>query len=953
MKTRAIGLTATAWLLGAFVGSLPAQTPPILDIQGRPGSVELRWRPSAGSPPGQLLTFQLESSDDLLQWSPIGPTVRAASADELHLRSFASDRARAFYRLLARYDAVAKAALASGGAEVFGYGSAFAAELKKVGQITPDQFAAKYPFPNNYLDHVSFEVTQAKFFADFDADPAVVNATRIPDLEPIRATDFRLSAEELGVFKKNGFVVSERQAMPSFADQFYRIWKDDMPVYVSTDAILHAWHRTYDAMLEELEETFLYENLDRLLDGMAGKLAEAAGQVGNGVLKDSALDADYFLAVARTLLKGKPAPSALGQDARVAKTLEAIRAEEPELDTCFNLFGAPRAVDFSQFKVRGHYENSPRLGRYFQSVMWLGRTDLRLAGGPFQDSDCTEPHPAPPRELGTALVLNWLLNQSGQFERWRQFEQIIQVFIGWTDSATFAHLGELLKAAKIAALTDLPDLAALLRLQEQIVQGQIGVQNIHSDSFISPLGREQSRLPQSFTVFGQKFVPDSWALAQSVFDSIIWEEDGKPGPEDKVRRRVPSALDVAFSTLGNNQTVPELLGRLKDQTPARHPFRDGFNYQHNLAAVRGVMDGQGPGAWTSNLYMDWLGTLRELSKPLTDPEFPQALRTKAWAMKSLNTQLASWSQLRHDTILYAKQSYTGGAACEFPAVLVEPHPTFWTRMREMVERTRQAVVGLSYEGKTRFAYRPIGNTTALAEWEALAELDPGALDEQQRRMLENRFGQGYLSAVKTRQVAHLARFIDALRRVEQIVQLQRQGGRLSENPLLEAFACDLIQQQIIPSGCTVVRSYDGWYPQLFYRSILHERNEAFHEDTGVGRFDAIVADVHTDVPSLVHGDPGSVLHEGIGPVNMAFIAVEFEGQPVMFAGPVLSHFEFELIGPPRRLSDSLWEAAISGGEPIEEPLRPEWRVQKNEWGNARQLPPTPPWTRDYLVPIRP
>ena len=46
----------------------------------------------------------------------------------------------------------------------------------------------------------------------------------------------------------------------------------------------------------------------------------------------------------------------------------------------------------------------------------------------------------------------------------------------------------------------------------------------------------------------------------------------------------------------------------------------------------------------------------------------------------LNTQLASWAELRHDTILYAKQSYTGGLSCEFPDALVEPSPEFFARL---------------------------------------------------------------------------------------------------------------------------------------------------------------------------------------------------------------------------------------------------------------------------------
>lgn len=947
MKKIAACITILLAASGALL--VEAQERPALEIQRAPEGVELRWRGAAGA--GPLPSFQIEASDDLRQWSPLGGPVRAASADELHLRSFASDRARAFYRLLARYDALKQAALATGGAEVFGYGAAFAAELAKVGQISPDQFAAMFPYPKDYLERVSFDVTQAKFYDLFSADPAVVNALRIPAVEPLRATDFRLTEEELAVFKKNGFVVSERQSMPSFADQFYRVWKDDMPVYVSTDAILQAWHRTFDAMLEELEETFLYENLDRLLDGMAAKVAEAAAQAGGGVLKESVLDADYFLAVARSLLKGKPVPSALSQDARAATTLKAIR-EEPKLDTCFDLFGAPRAVDFSQFKVRGHYENSPRLGRYFQSVMWLGRTDLRLAGGPLTDSDCTPPHPAPPRELGTAVVLNWLLNQSGQFERWRQFDQIIQVFVGWTDSATFAQLNDLLKAAKILALTDLPDMASLLRLQQQIAEGQIGVQNIRSDHFVSPLGREQFTLPQSFTVFGQKFVPDSWALAQCVFDSILWNESGRPGEEQKVGRRVPSALDVAFSTLGNNQTVPELLARLRDGSPTRHPFRDGLNYQHNLAAVRRVMDAQGSAIWGSNLYMDWLGTLRELSRPLTDPKYPQALRTRAWAMKSLNTQLASWSQLRHDTILYAKQSYTGADACEFPAIWIEAHPTFWSRMREMVERTREALAGLTYAGQTKFAHRPIeADPATWAEWEQLAERNPAELSDEDLQRVERIFGKADLEQVRTRQMQHLDRFANTLRKLAEIAELQLEGKELWEH--LQEFACNLIQQSWTAAGSGRLRTYDGWYPQLFYRSIYNERHAGFHEDTGVGKFDAIVADVHTDVPCGVCGDPGSVLHEGIGRVNMAYIAVEFAGKPVMFAGPVLSHFEFELEGAPRRLADSQWKAALEAREPIEPPLRPNWRDIGSPDGNTYAAPPTPPWTHDYLVPAKP
>src|SRR6185369_13187245 len=175
----------------------------------------------------------------------------------------------------------------------------------------------------------------------------------------------------------------ERLGSGSFADVFYNVWHNDLPVFISTDAVLQAWHRTYDAMLEEIEETYLFNGFETLLDRMAAQLSDGALDVGND-LQNSVRDADYFIAVARSLLAGTNAPgiSRLGQDTRVAETWADIQAEQ--LRTKPDFFGQCRVVDFSQFKVRGHYTHSERLRRYFKCVMWLGRIDLAVAGGPFE-----------------------------------------------------------------------------------------------------------------------------------------------------------------------------------------------------------------------------------------------------------------------------------------------------------------------------------------------------------------------------------------------------------------------------------------------------------------------------------------------------------------------------------------------------------------------------------------
>src|SRR5262245_37198225 len=722
-------------------------------------------------------------------------------------------------------------ALALGGAQVFGYADLFRQKLAEIGQISPTEFAARFPSGASYLSGISWDPTKAKFWDHFNANTSVVNQGKTSSSPGYRTFDFRLKEAELGVFTNVGFVVSERLGSDSFADVFYKVWHNDLPVFISTDAILQAWHRTHDAMLEEIEETYLFNGFEKMLDAMAARVPEAWAQAGNGGLKHSVLDADYFLGVARSLLAGTNAPtvrSALRQDARVAATMADIRAGQ--MKTVGDFFGQCRVVDFSQFKVRGHYTHSERLGRYFQCVMWLGRIDFAVAGGPFERCPGV-PTFASPREVGGAIILWHLLVQSGQLQAWQNYDRILQTFVGWTDSMTFPQLGGVLAAAGIRSLADVSGLATLQKLQKDILRGDLGVQNIRSDYFASPFGPEQIRLPRSFLVFGQKFVPVSWAFSQTVFDSILWVQSGKT---NKVQRRVPSALDAAFAILKNNQVVPELMARMTN-TSAVHSlnhaekWRDGLPYQHNLAAVRAVMDAQEPQAWDSNLYMGWLAALRELSAPTTGRCYPEAMRTHAWAMKTLNTQLASWTQLRHDTILYAKQSYTGGLACFYPAGFVEPRVAFWQRLRETASRAAELIAGLPYEG--RYSVVTAG-------------------PDLRRSGIVPQTNSVPVSVMQSNQVAHLRRFADTL-------------------ATLQTLATKELAQECFTAE-----------EELFIRNL----------------------------------------------------------DRTVFAGPVLSHYELEIVGEPRRLNDNEWKTLQSG-------IFPPDVVPSRVQGIS-----PPPWTQSYLVP---
>ena len=61
----------------------------------------------------------------------------------------------------------------------------------------------------------------------------------------------------------------------------------------------------------------------------------------------------------------------------------------------------------------------------------------------------------------------------------------------------------------------------------------------------------------------------------------------------------------------------------------------------------------------------------------------------------MNAQLASWAELRHDTLLYAKQSYTAVPVCDFPDAYVDPYPEAWAAslVRQQFARLGQALRG--------------------------------------------------------------------------------------------------------------------------------------------------------------------------------------------------------------------------------------------------------------------
>jgi len=354
------------------------------------------------------------------------------------------------------------------------------------------------------------------------------------------------------------------------------------------------------------------------------------------------------------------------------------------------------------------------------------------------------------------------------------------------------------------------------------------------------------------------------------------------------------------------------------------PFRDGFPYHQNLDAVRSVFDAQEEEFWTEHLYGRWVHGLRSLSEPVP-LSAPDTFQTRAWKRRILNTQLGSWTQLRHDTMLYVKQSFTPPLLCEFPDGYVDPYPKLWQRLSDIALAYQGFIETFDYDGmiglerKIVFAdgYPPVPTQYYTPTQGFRPELNDLFPDIFRERITQVDRGQR-LSYMKE----HLTNFSERCLTLKSISEQQLRGEPHTDE--MKLFIENTVQDFSI-IGYDVVRLYNGWFPNLYFKG-LRLQEWAEHPSS---LWKPVVVDVHTDaLDPVCAGDPGAILNEGIGRVKFMLTAVKHaDGTSCVYGGPVMSHYEFTTpLGI--RLSNDDW---------------------KSKFYNQSE-PPFNPWKYDYMAP---
>lgn len=549
---------------------------------------------------------------------------------------------------------------------------------------------------------------------ELDTVAAIYHEPIAPDLGNV-TMPFVLSEAQRVRLAQDGFVVS-----PGVEKEFFTVYEqaryDNVPAFVTSDSLLHVYHLLFDKVLRTAETEAFVPMLQSLNEAM---LAQTAAQYealqGSGSeWEEAARRTVAFIGVGSRLLDPDVAVPDYAADLVEAEL--ALIEDAAGINPSPLFPGLAFGEDYTQYIPRGHYTRSEALTAYFKSMMWYGRMTFRLKT---MDPDVGR------AETRAALLLVYALrtadvNGRPAIDVWLDLYNPTAFLVGRSDDLTAMQYLQVIDQV-YGTTPSLGDIADEARLNPFIdAADELPPPRILG--LVIAATDDEEVTTKGFRFMGQRFVPDAYIFRQLIFRNVGTGENP---------RMLPKGLDV-MAALGSQRAYAILdeMGETEYQ-----------NYPAQMARMQEWVAGLSTAEWTETLYTTWLYTFYPLLEAPGDG-YPQFMQSEAWLDKQLNTALGSWAELKHDTILYAKQVYAemgGGSGAPLPKPAegyVEPVPEFFARLSALTVMTREGMGerGLLSEQDANSLLRLETLSNALQQI-AEKELRGEPLDEGEYRLI--------------------------------------------------------------------------------------------------------------------------------------------------------------------------------------------------------------------------
>lgn len=641
----------------------------------------------------------------------------------------------------------------------------------------------------------------------------VVNMDNL--INPFQLKEF--DSKLYNMLGRNGFAI-----VPAEHNQLFHVYEKndyaDFPSFVTTDLYLQLFHLYFDCVLRDVEEKHLDSLMIVFSSQMEAEMKTLTSSQ-DAEVKAAAEFGQAWFAVASWLFSHDKAPASTAtlnvpeayKKMVMEEITKAFDAENGYSDM-LEYFPSEEMFGYSLFRPRGHYTRSKVCSRYFRGMMWL------------QTAHFGTNKPSKMKQI--ALIANVFNQQPKLRAIYNKVSEPITYLMGTPDNVTLIQVANQIKEMGLPI--------------EQLLSSRKDMANLTKD--IEEIAKRQMRIELKKTrgskyvvdIMPQRYQPDAEAL-------IATTDQDSPVS----LRPCPKGLDwMAVMGLPGAERI--LIDELKE-TQRWTGFPKALTTARKKAATT---------PWDACVANQWMYTLQSLGD--TAQSLPYFMQSPQWQKKNLNTALASWAELKHDAILYAKQpmlAECGDGGPEPPVVkgYVEPNVKFWEKAIALVTRMDKVLTTYNLQTeKAKAVYERIKEMAEFCRDISKKELNGGKITDEEYNQIE-------------------------------II------GSTVENISLELVSEDNEMLQ-------------GW-------------SDVVSTDKKV----AVVADVFTASGENVAIDDKCVLYEGVGPAYEIYVVVEIDGSLYLTRGAVLSYREFTRLLSDPRMTDEEWQEELkkspTGGTP--------------------------------------